>query len=1084
MRAAFLIVIAILFAGTAQALAQDEIFVSVFDEGTKFTANSSGTYRFTIVGGAYENCPPKSQPGNPECWGWLSQVLFYKNRPIEWIGGIRAPLHPNPANWDFSIGDTIHKSSYEEAEKIAMGMFVDIPLQKNEYVMTVIFDSKGDFLDNSGKIHFSVSKIASTAIAPSNGNDGTKYTEIFKDDFEDGNTVGWQFNAGGGEPKEWASMWKIESEGSNRILSGEKHTHANIKGLEVTDFSLETKFKFIREDEGFHLNVRDSEKGRYAILFDINSFSLSLSKGGRSSLLGYEEVTLYKTYAQFNPNTWYKAKILVSGNNIKVYVDGVLKINYIDDKPLPSGRINFETFTNAHIHFDDISIQVPSKEVSSPSGSSGDSQLWNSKGIAFSEAGKYQDALNAFDKAIELDPNNANAWENKGYALQDLGRYKEAVEALDRALEFNPDNLNALARKGWSLDALGKRTETIAVAQEVINKSDRLIAVNLNDNNAWHYKGTELNFLGKYDEAITALDKALSIDPNNPHTWYVKGQALSALGRYQEALDALDKATRINPSFAHFWRSKGDALKALGKYQEANEAYDKAIEVTTGLPSGVASGTDNLFLARIIAILVFFILIISIVFSQKENNRINASSYVIAGLSAYAILDLVGGWLHKDLFLLIGFGAAVFGILSRSKRMVASLIASGSVSFFVGFAMFMLIVGGNPESAGPITLPALLIWGGIHGIGVGGITKNFRIITVIAGAAAFGILIGAVSTDTIVYFGLHSGSPFGYGIFGGVLGVAIGVGMYYASVYKPEIQPKPEFIQKLSSEEQILAPDIKRGYAVLSSNDIKFGIRVSNTTGYTITDVDTILDYTEELFKLKKSKIQRIGNIPPDTTRTATYILKPLGCIHNENINAIVSYTDATGKKHALHMRPKEVHCVCPFLKEKPMTEGEYSRLASSSEFVQEGVSFKGISVDELAKFMGETCRHMLYKVKEYDLDGRKVIYLSGESLGEKAYYLLTVVIQEYKGLTQVVLRAYSDKKYGLNGFMNEVADSIRHLIGSVQSAKEIGIIENTQVINIIDSVVQRTSFEMGAGGKAQLNIRDSVVQRSNIGKE
>ncbi len=274
--------------------------------------------------------------------------------------------------------------------------------------------------------------------------------------------------------------------------------------------------------------------------------------------------------------------------------------------------------------------------------------------------------------------------------------------------------------------------------------------------------------------------------------------------------------------------------------------------------------------------------------------------------------------------------------------------------------------------------------------------------------------------------------------------------------------------------------EVTRGYAVLPNNDIKFGIRVTNSTGYTITDVDTILDHTEELFKLNKSKIQRVGNIPPETARTAEFLLKPLGCIHNEKINALISYTDATGKKHALHMRPKEVHCVCPFLKEKPMSEGEYGRLAASSEFLQEGISFKGIGVEELSNFMGETCRHMLYKVKEYDLDGKKVIYLSGESLGEKAYYLLTAVIQEYKGLTQVLLRAHSDKKYGLNGFMNETTDSIRHLVSSVQSAKEIGIIENTQVINIIDSVVQRTSFNMGES--AQMHIKESVVQRSNIG--
>jgi len=93
----------------------------------------------------------------------------------------------------------------------------------------------------------------------------------------------------------------------------------------------------------------------------------------------------------------------------------------------------------------------------------------------------------------------------------------------------------------------------------------------------------------------------------------------------------------------------------------------------------------------------------------------------------------------------------------------------------------------------------------------------------------------------------------------------------------------------------------------------------------------------------------------------------------------------------------------------------------------------------------------------------------------------MTAVIQEHKELTRVVLRAYSEKKHGLNGFINEMAGSIRHLVGSVQNAREIGIIENMQVINIIDSVVQRTSFEIGKSGSARITIKDSVAQLSNL---
>jgi predicted RNA-binding Zn-ribbon protein involved in translation (DUF1610 family) len=78
------------------------------------------------------------------------------------------------------------------------------------------------------------------------------------------------------------------------------------------------------------------------------------------------------------------------------------------------------------------------------------------------------------------------------------------------------------------------------------------------------------------------------------------------------------------------------------------------------------------------------------------------------------------------------------------------------------------------------------------------------------------------------------------------------------------------------------------------------------------------------------------------------------------------------------------------------------------------------------------------------------------------------------------MLRAVSDKSYGLNGFLNEIVDGLRHIVSTVQSAREIGVIKKEQVINIIDSVVQRTTFSSGEGA-AEVNIEGSVVQRTEF---
>jgi len=118
--------------------------------------------------------------------------------------------------------------------------------------------------------------------------------------------------------------------------------------------------------------------------------------------------------------------------------------------------------------------------------------------------------------------------------------------------------------------------------------------------------------------------------------------------------------------------------------------------------------------------------------------------------------------------------------------------------------------------------------------------------------------------------------------------------------------------------------------------------------------------------------------------------------------------------------------------------------------------------------------------VDEHTIEGGTILYLASESIGEKAYYLLTAYIKETDGRTQVMLRAVSDKSHGLNGFLNEMVGSIRHIVSTVQSAREIGIIRKEQVINIIDSVVQRTTFA-GGEGAAEVNIEGSVVQRTEF---
>jgi len=59
------------------------------------------------------------------------------------------------------------------------------------------------------------------------------------------------------------------------------------------------------------------------------------------------------------------------------------------------------------------------------------------------EDGQYDDALNLFQKAMLLNQNDPDLWNLKGIALRSLGRYNEAIECFNKSLEIDPRDKNA-----------------------------------------------------------------------------------------------------------------------------------------------------------------------------------------------------------------------------------------------------------------------------------------------------------------------------------------------------------------------------------------------------------------------------------------------------------------------------------------------------------------------------------------------------------------------------------------------------------------------------------------------------------------
>ena len=64
-------------------------------------------------------------------------------------------------------------------------------------------------------------------------------------------------------------------------------------------------------------------------------------------------------------------------------------------------------------------------------------------GVALADQGKLEEAIEAYNKALAIKPDYAEAYSNIGVALADQGKLEEAIEAYNKALAIKPDYAEA-----------------------------------------------------------------------------------------------------------------------------------------------------------------------------------------------------------------------------------------------------------------------------------------------------------------------------------------------------------------------------------------------------------------------------------------------------------------------------------------------------------------------------------------------------------------------------------------------------------------------------------------------------------------
>jgi tetratricopeptide (TPR) repeat protein len=142
-------------------------------------------------------------------------------------------------------------------------------------------------------------------------------------------------------------------------------------------------------------------------------------------------------------------------------------------------------------------LKIPGRE-------STDAKTHLLKGYRLHRQKSYNEALAELNKAIEIDPRNAEAYYWRGRTLVNLGRLDQGLDDFKAALKFKPDYAEAYDNLGWLASKQGQVDEGIAY----LTKS-----IELKPENAWAFYNRSRLYFGKGDVAGAMRDaeKACSL---------------------------------------------------------------------------------------------------------------------------------------------------------------------------------------------------------------------------------------------------------------------------------------------------------------------------------------------------------------------------------------------------------------------------------------------------------------------------------------------------------------------------------------------------------------------------------------------
>ena len=154
--------------------------------------------------------------------------------------------------------------------------------------------------------------------------------------------------------------------------------------------------------------------------------------------------------------------------------------------------------------------------------------------------------------------------------------YEKALSNLNKALDIEPEYAEAMSKIGTVHTILNFKQMS---KEEVIKLSQRALELNAQSPIVWAQIGLVHMIKIEFDKAIDCFQKAIKLKPDYSKAWNGMGVTYLTIKKYNKAIECLQKAIDFKPDYSMAWNNIGLTYLNRKDYVKAFEYSQRAIEI-------------------------------------------------------------------------------------------------------------------------------------------------------------------------------------------------------------------------------------------------------------------------------------------------------------------------------------------------------------------------------------------------------------------------------------------------------------------------------------------------------------------------